>query len=59
MGRIIKLSTQYRPQMGGRYYKKVPSLRIYGNWLQEAGFEPAKLVRVEVRDNQLVITSIE
>ena len=48
-----------RPQWNGRYYKKVPSIRISGNWLANAGFEPTTLIRVEVQDNRLVITSIE
>jgi hypothetical protein len=60
MGRIIKLQPNYRKV--GKYDKNlkvVPKLTLTGKWLEEAGFKASKLVRVECRSNQLIITSID
>lgn len=59
MTRIIKLQPEYRRGKYDRNFHKVPSLKLSGNWLIEAGFHPSRLVRVTVEDNRLVITSIE
>jgi len=60
MEKIIKIQEFYRQR--GKYDKRmnvVPKLTFSGNWLAEAGFTPSKLVRVECRNNQLIVTSIE
>ena len=59
MTRIIKLQPEYRCGKYDRMDHTVPSLKLSGNWLREAGFQTSKLVRVTVEDNRLVITSIE
>mgnify|MGYP001027009252 FL=1 len=59
MTRIIKLQPEYRRGKYDRMDHTVPSLKLSGNWLREAGFQTSKLVRVVVEDNRLVITSIE
>jgi cell division inhibitor SulA len=59
MTRILKLQPEYRSGKYDRMAHTVPSLKLSGNWLREAGFHPSKLVRVAVEDNRLVITSIE
>lgn len=35
-----------------------PSMRISGNWLDEAGFAPPQRVRIEVTPGRLVLTPI-
>jgi hypothetical protein len=60
MVRIIKLQPNYIAK--GKYQKSFtirPTLTLTGKWLEEAGFKPSKLVQVECRSNQLIITSIE
>ena len=59
MTRIIKLQPQYRQGKYERVARKVPCLKLSGNWLMDAGFQPSRLVRVVVENNRLVITSIE
>ena len=38
-------------------HKKVPELRLCGNWLEKAGFSPENYVSVTVMDGLLVIRS--
>ena len=57
--RIIKLQPQYRQGKYDRTPKKVPKLTLCGNWLQEAGFQPSKMIKVAVENGRLVITAIE
>jgi hypothetical protein len=60
MDKVIKIQEFYRPD--GKYqrtFKKVPKLTMSGNWLAEAGFTPAKMVNVECRHGQLIVTAIE
>lgn len=59
MTRIIKLQPQYRMGKWDTKWKVVPKLTLQGNWLQEAGFQPSKLIKVTVSDGKLIITSIE
>jgi len=60
MEKIIKITEHYRPD-SKRYgsYRVVPKLTFSGDWLAQAGFEPTKMVKVECRNNQLIVTSIE
>jgi len=60
MEKIIKIQEFYRQR--SKYDKRmniVPKLTFSGNWLSEAGFKPSKMVKVECRNNQLIVTSIE
>ena len=59
MTRNIKLQPEYRRSKYDRMDHTVPSLKLSGNWLREAGFQTSKLVRVTVEDNRLIISSIE
>jgi hypothetical protein len=59
MTRIIKLQPHYRQRKYENFPRIVPKLTLQGNWLQEAGFHPCKLIRVAVSDGKLVITSVE
>ncbi|HCY41789.1 MAG TPA: type I addiction module toxin, SymE family [Prolixibacteraceae bacterium] len=59
MTRIIKLQPHYRQGKWDMKPKVVPKLTLQGNWLQDAGFQPSKLIKVAVSDGKLVITSVE
>ena len=59
MTRIIKLQPNYRQGKYAHMPKVVPKLTLTGNWLQEAGFHPSKLIQVAVSNGKLVITSVE
>jgi len=59
MNKVIKLSPLWRQGKYDPMPHKVPSLRLSGNWLTEAGFLHSTLVNVEVRDGKMVITSRE
>jgi len=59
MTRIIKLQSECSRGKYDRMDHTVPSLKLSGNWLCEAGFYPSKLVRNAVEDNRLIITSIK
>jgi hypothetical protein len=56
--RYLKLQPFYRQSQ--TYYghnKKVPELRLCGNWLEKAGFLPENYVSVTVMNGLLVIRS--
>ena len=59
MNKVIRLSPMWRQGKYDRMPHKVPSLRLCGNWLTEAGFRHSTLVNVEVRDGRMIITSVE
>ena len=59
--RYLKLLPFYRQSQANCYYKgykKVPELRLCGNWLEKAGFLPENYVSVTVMNELLVIRSI-
>ena len=58
MTKTITLSPQYRVDSNRKSFI-VPSLRLSGKWLANAGFHASKLVRVEVLHGKMIITSIE
>ncbi len=37
--------------------KQVPKINLSGDWLQNAGFEIGKSVKVEVKANKIIITN--
>ena len=43
----------------GANYKRIPQLRIQGDWLGELGFDIGKPVNVHCEDGRLVITVAE
>ena len=55
--RYLKLQPIYRFSRTGCSHKKVPELRVCGNWLEEAGFLPEHYVSVTVMDGLLLIRS--
>jgi hypothetical protein len=58
MEKVIKLSPLYR-ENSNRKFIPVPSLRLSGKWLEEAGFQAKKTVHVEVQDGKMIITAID
>jgi cell division inhibitor SulA len=56
MTRIIKLQPVYKESKWNPT-KIVPKLTLSGNWLQNAGFLPHKIIYVTVEKGRLVITS--
>ena len=55
--RYLKLQPFYRQSQTNYGNKKVPELRLCGNWLEKAGFSPENYVSVTVMDGLLVIRS--
>ena len=56
--RYLKLQPFYRQSQRSYSHKKVPELRLCGNWLEKAGFLPENYVSVTVMNGFLVIRSI-
>jgi hypothetical protein len=57
MEKNIKLAPQYRQKRHEQMPTIVPKFTVQGKWLAEHGFFPGKVVRVEVFNNQMIITS--
>jgi len=57
--RYLKLQPFYRQSQTDYGNKKVPELRLCGNWLEKAGFLPENYVSVTVMDRLLVIRSVD
>ena len=55
--RYLKLQPFYRQSQANCGYKRVPELRLCGNWLEEAGFSPENYVSVTIMNGLLVIRS--
>ena len=55
--RYLKLQPFYRFSRTNSSHKKVPELRLCGNWLEQAGFLPENYVSVTVMDGLLLIRS--
>ena len=55
--RYLKLQPFHRQSQTNYGHKKVPELRLCGNWLEKAGFSPENYVSVTVMDGLLVIRS--
>ena len=55
--RYLKLQPFYRQSQTNYGHKKVPELRLCGNWLEKAGFSIENYVSVTVMDGLLVIRS--
>ena len=59
MTKVIKLQPLYRQGKYDRMPHKVPSLKLSGKWLADAGFHHSRTVKVEVHSGKMIITSIE
>ena len=57
MEKNIKLAPQYRQTKHENVARIVPKFTVQGKWLAEHGFFAGKVVRVEVFNNQMIITS--
>lgn len=57
--RVIKLHTEYRQGKYDRMPRKIPVLKLSGEWLHESGFHPGKVIHVYVEDNCLVVQAVE
>lgn len=58
--RYLKLKEFYRAfKTNSKPEKVVPELRLCGNWLEKAGFDPGNYVSVTVMNKLLIIRSIE
>ena len=55
--RYLKLQPFYRQSQTNNGHKKVPELRLCGNWLEKAGFSIENYVSVTVMEGLLVIRS--
>jgi cell division inhibitor SulA len=57
--RVIKIQPEYRKNKFTRKLTPVPSLKLSGNWLENAGFHTGKIIHVHVENNSLVIHATE
>ena len=55
--RTLKISKKLK-KTNLRFSVFAPSLLIAGDWLEKAGFNIADFVKIEVAENQLIITKI-
>ncbi len=59
MTRIIDFWPDCHNDERKRPDNNVPSMNRSGNRIRKTGFQSSRLVRVTVKDNRLVVTSIE
>ena len=57
MIRTFTLQPVYVSGKWDKYPKKYPKLTISGKWLQDSGFDPNTLIRVQVEYKRLIITT--
>lgn len=57
--RILKIQPEYRKNKFTRKLSPVPSLKLSGNWLDNAGFHTGKVIHVYVENNSLAIRPVE
>jgi len=57
--RVLKIQPEYRKNKWTRKLTPVPSVKLSGNWLENAGFHTGKLIHVYVEENCLVIQAVE
>lgn len=56
--RILKIQPEYRKNKFSRKLTTVPSLKLSGNWLDDAGFHTGKIIHVHVENNVLVVNAV-
>jgi len=52
----VKLQPKYRALAYGQ--KTVPELKLSGVWLEKLGFRAGEKVTITIKENQLIITTI-
>jgi len=57
--RVLKIQPEYRKNKLTRKLTPVPSLKLSGNWLDDAGFHTGKIIHVHVENNVLVVNAVE
>ncbi|GHV59609.1 hypothetical protein FACS1894182_13970 [Bacteroidia bacterium] len=56
----VKMQSLYRPSAKSfSGYKRVPSLTLSGNWLEQVGFGIGSIVEIITSENQLIIKNRE
>lgn len=55
---IRKIKVQSRFISSRWKYKEIPQLRLEGDWLQDAGFEPGSKTTIKVEQGRLTIINI-
>ncbi|WP_246073841.1 SymE family type I addiction module toxin [Fluviicola chungangensis] len=57
----MKRKIKIQPRFIMRKYDKtiVPEILLKGKWLSEMGFLPGQEVKIELKENKLVITRLE
>lgn len=53
------MHSEYRKKKYGQNFRRVPVLKLSGDWLEDAGFYPAKIINVQVENDCLIITTID
>jgi len=56
---VLKIQPEYRKDKLTRKLTPVPSLKLSGNWLKDAGFHTGKVIHVHVENNVLVVEAVE
>ncbi|TSJ42256.1 type I toxin-antitoxin system SymE family toxin [Fluviicola chungangensis] len=58
---MMKRKIKIQPRFIMRKYDKtiVPEILLKGKWLSEMGFLPGQEVKIELKENKLVITRLE
>lgn len=56
---VLKIQPEFRKNKFTRKLAPVPSLKLSGNWLEDAGFHTGKIIHVFVENNCLVIQAVE
>lgn len=57
--RVIKMHSEYRKKKYDQNFRKVPVLKLSGDWLEDAGFNPSKIINVQVENDCLIINTID
>lgn len=57
--RVIKMHSEYRKKKYDQNFRKVPVLKLSGDWLEDAGFYPSKIINVQVENDCLIINTID
>lgn len=56
MSRTIKVQAHVTPSRFRKPAKVTSSLKLQGDWLKDAGFQPGYLATVEINDFKIVIS---
>lgn len=53
------MHSEYRKKKYDQNFRKVPVLKLSGDWLEDAGFYPSKIINVQVENDCLIINTID